>query len=188
MRNATWRHPASLRGRRVSLRTARPSDRTPLERLRADPEIDHFMGVGGPGATLLWHQVYLGEQSGALADLVVLGPQEQPIGLVSLWDRAVPHEAAELSIWIGRGYRDGGYGTEALSLALRYAFEDLKLHKVYLRVLEYNRRAIRTYEKCGFRPEGVLREEMKVDGHWHDLIYMGVLAHEFSAPADPSSA
>jgi RimJ/RimL family protein N-acetyltransferase len=167
----------------VTLRTARPSDQAALERLRADQEIDYFMGVESTPSNLLWRHVYLGDNSGALADLVILGPQDQPIGLLSLWDRTIPHQAAELSIWIGEGYRNGGNGTEALRLALGYAFGELKLHKLYLRVLEYNTRAIRTYEKCGFRVEGILREEMKVNGHWHALVYMGILAEEHGVDA-----
>ena len=154
MPQPTWRRNVTLRGRRVSLRTARPGDQAVLEQLRADPEIDHFMGVGA---------------------------DDRPIGLVSFWDRAIPHEAAELSIWIGQGHRDEGNGTEALSLALRYGFTQLSLHKIYLRVLDYNARAIRAYEKVGFRVEGHLREEMNVQGEWHDLIYMGVLEAEFAA-------
>jgi RimJ/RimL family protein N-acetyltransferase len=165
----------------VSLRTARPSDQATLERLRADPEIDHFMGVDGPASALLWRHVFLGDQSGALADLVVADAEGRPIGLVSLWDRTIPHEAAEISIWLGQGYRNAGFGTEALRLSLRYAFDQLKLHKVYLRVLDFNARAVRAYEKSGFKVEGTLREEMRVDGAWHDLIYMGVLAGEFAA-------
>lgn len=139
------------------------------------------MGVDGQAAALLWRHVYVGDQSGALADLIVAGQQDQPIGLVSFWDRTIPHDAAELSIWVGQQHRNGGNGTEALRLALRYAFGDLKLHKVYLRVLQYNARAIRAYEKVGFQVEGTLREEMRVQGRWHDLVYMGLLAHEFAA-------
>ncbi len=139
------------------------------------------MGVDGRAGALLWRHVYVGDQSGALADLVVVDQRDRPIGLVSFWDRTIPHDAAELSIWVGQEYRNGGNGTEALRLALRYAFSDLKLHKVYLRVLEYNARAIRAYEKVGFRVEGTLRQEMRVQGRWYDLIYMGLLAHEFAA-------
>ncbi len=181
MRPLAWQRPVTLTGSRITLRTARQSDQAVLERLRADPEIDYYMGVDALPSKLLWRHVAVGEQSGALVDLVILDRRGQPIGLVSLWDRAIPHEAAELSIWIGQGYRDQGYGTEALRLVLGYAFRELKLHKVYLRVLEYNTRAIHAYQKCGFRVEGVLREEMKVDGRWHALIYMGILAHEFQA-------
>ena len=173
-----------LTGTRVRVRTARPGDQTLLERLRADPEIDHFMGVD-PGSGLLWRQVFLGENSGSLADLVVTGRDDVPIGLISLWDRSIPHQAAELSIWIGDGHRNGGNGTEALRLTLRLAFGSMGLHKVYLRVLEYNTRAIRAYQKCGFLIEGTLRDEMKVQGRWYSLVYMGLLAGDFAA-ADAS--
>lgn len=181
MRNALWRRTVRLPGRGIVLRSARPGDQAALERLRSDPEIDHFMGVDSSPSALLWRHVYLGDQSGALVDLIIAGEDDQPIGLISLWDRAIPHHAAELSIWIGRTWRDAGHGTEALRLVLRHAFAELALHKVYLRVLSYNGRAMRAYEKCGFRVEGVLREEMKVNGQWHNLIYMGVLDREFAA-------
>ncbi len=179
MRNALWRRQVLLTGRRVSLRTARPSDQPALERLRADPEIDYFMGVDPGGAGLLWRHVYLGDQSGALADLVVLERHETPIGLISLWDRTIPHKGAELSVWIGAAHRNGGNGTEALRLALRYAFGDLGLHKVYLRVLDYNVRAIRAYEKCGFVREGIERESANVAGEWHDDVMIAILEPEY---------
>src|SRR5687768_9352523 len=188
MRSVTWRQPVSLVGERVLVRTPRPGDQAVLERLRADPEIDHYMGVD-PGTGLLWRQVFLGENSGSLADLVIaaLSGDEPPIGLISLWDRSIPHQAAELSIWIGQGHRNGGAGTEALRLALRHAFGPMGLHKLYLRVLEYNARAIRTYQKCGFKIEGTLRDEMRVQERWHNLIYMGALADDF-APLDQSTS
>lgn len=181
MRRMAWQRPITLAGPRITLRSPQPGDQATLERLRADPEIDYYMGVDDSQSKLLWRHVAVGEQSGALVDLVIIDRRGQPIGLVSLWDRAIPHQAVELSIWIGQGYRDRGYGTEALRLVLGFAFGELKLHKVFLRVLEYNTRAIHAYQKCGFRVEGVLREEMKVDGQWYALIYMGLLAHEFQA-------
>ncbi|RPJ99073.1 GNAT family N-acetyltransferase [Priestia endophytica] len=49
-------------------------------------------------------------------------------------------------------------GTEITQLVLDYAFKELRLHRVDLRVLQYNKRAIRCYEKCGFIQEGIERE------------------------------
>lgn len=71
---------------------------------------------------------------------------------------------------------DKGYGTEAIRLVLDYAFGELKLHRISLRVLAYNQRAIRAYQKCGFVIEG---REREVDGEWHDDITMGILEREF---------
>jgi RimJ/RimL family protein N-acetyltransferase len=82
-----------------------------------------------------------------------------------------------------RRFWSHGYGTEALRLLMRLAFDDLGLHRLRLRVLHYNLRAIRCYEKCGFVREGVERESALVDGVWHDDVLMGILESEYRAQA-----
>lgn len=74
-----------------------------------------------------------------------------------------------------------GFGTEAIMLLLRHAFIEMKLHRIGIRVLAYNKRAIRAYEKCGFTVEGRERETAYVKGSWHDDIMMGLLDREFLA-------
>lgn len=71
-----------------------------------------------------------------------------------------------------------GQGTEAVRRVLGYAFAELKLHRVSLRVLADNERAIRSYQKCGFQIEGRERETAFLDGRWHADLIMGVLEHE----------
>jgi RimJ/RimL family protein N-acetyltransferase len=53
------------------------------------------------------------------------------------------------------------------------------LHRVSVRVLAYNKRAIRSYQKCGFVIEGREREAGPVNGQWHDDVIMGLLDREF---------
>ena len=72
-----------------------------------------------------------------------------------------------------------GYGIEITRLVLRYAFEELHLHRVDLIVLEYNLRAIACYKKCGFVHEGTARESALVAGEWHSDIQMSILEHEY---------
>lgn len=72
-----------------------------------------------------------------------------------------------------------GLGSEAIILLLRHAFADLQLHRIGVRVLAYNQRAIRAYEKRGFVIEGREREAALVNGSWHDDVMMGLLEHEF---------
>ena len=71
-----------------------------------------------------------------------------------------------------------GLGQEVTGLVLRYAFADLGLHRVGLRVLAINERAIRCYERCGFQVEGRERESAYIDGAYYDDLIMGVLAGE----------
>lgn len=73
------------------------------------------------------------------------------IGDVDIHDINGLDASARLTILIGEtDGRDRGYGTDAVKVVLCYAFEELRLRSVNLRVCDFNRRAIRCYEKCGF--------------------------------------
>jgi GNAT superfamily N-acetyltransferase len=76
-----------------------------------------------------------------------------------------------------------GTGTSAIRILLRHAFDSLHLHRVDLRVLSFNVRALRCYEKCGFVREGIGRESALVDGAWVDDVMMSILEHEYRALA-----
>lgn len=56
-----------------------------------------------------------------------------------------------------KNYWGRGYGTEALSLLIKYCFNTLNLYRVELEVFEFNKRAIKVYQKCGFKEEGQRR-------------------------------
>jgi RimJ/RimL family protein N-acetyltransferase len=85
-------------------------------------------------------------------------------------------------VGIGIGNREDwgkGYGTDAMYLVLRFAFTELNLRRVTLNVFEYNPRAIRSYEKCGFCIEGRQRSALLKDGRRWDIIYMGILLEDW---------
>lgn len=87
---------------------------------------------------------------------------------------------AELIIDIGEpDYWGKGYGQEALQILLQYAFHELNLHRLSLRVFDFNERAIRLYSRMGFKQEGVMKETLFRNGAWHDIIYMGLLRSEY---------
>ena len=101
------------------------------------------------------------------------------VGLGSLfWN----HGDTFLGIGVGeREFWGKGYGSDAMKLALNYAFTELNLRRVTLNVFEYNPRAIRCYEKLGFQHEGRVRKYMNREGQRWDLIYMGILKEEWLA-------
>jgi RimJ/RimL family protein N-acetyltransferase len=72
-----------------------------------------------------------------------------------------------------------GYGTEATRLMLDHAFGVLALHRIALFVFEFNERAIRTYQRCGFVIEGRSRESIFRDGRWWDELAMSVLESDW---------
>ena len=103
------------------------------------------------------------------------------IGLTGLYTIFQPPREAFIGIQIGeRDCWGKGYGTDALRVLLRYAFGELNLYRVSLSVLEGNDRAMRSYEKCGFRYEGRERQAWTYDGRRWDEIYMGLLCEEWA--------
>ena len=72
-----------------------------------------------------------------------------------------------------------GTGSDAINTLLRYVFLELNLSRITLIVFEYNPRAIRAYEKCGFVMEGCVREVMQREGRRWDWYYMGIFREEW---------
>ncbi len=86
---------------------------------------------------------------------------------------------ASLGIVIGRKQEWGrGFGTDAVALLCRYAFEGLNLHKVCLSCYATNERGLRLYARLGFAIEGRRREQVFVDGRHVDELVLGLLREE----------
>lgn len=98
------------------------------------------------------------------------------LGSVYIRDIDRTHNKAEYGIFIGESDARGrGIGTAAAKLMLRYCFEEERLHRVYLRVFADNWQAIASYEKAGFLKEGLLREDVCIDGIYRDILWMAAL-------------
>jgi RimJ/RimL family protein N-acetyltransferase len=63
---------------------------------------------------------------------------------------------------------------------LRYGFQQLNLHRIYLRVFSENQRAVHLYEKLGFQQEGRWRQAEFRSGRYHDILWMGLLRDEWT--------
>ena len=88
---------------------------------------------------------------------------------------------AEFRILIGeKTYWGKGYGAETCQLLSAYAFEGLNLNKVWLGVNTGNSRAFESYKRCGFQPEGVLRDELFRNNKFHDIARMSLLRTEYN--------
>jgi RimJ/RimL family protein N-acetyltransferase len=76
-------------------------------------------------------------------------------------------------------YWSKGYGTDIMNVLLKYAFTEINLQRVSLGVFAYNPRAIRSYEKTGFRYEGRMRLTLNHEGRRWDNLFMGILREEW---------
>lgn len=102
------------------------------------------------------------------------------LGNISLMKINETNRTAELGIFIGdENYLSRGYGSEAIMLLLDYSFNYVNLNNIMLRVFDFNKRAIKAYEKCGFKTFGVWKNSHYFNGEYCDEIFMNVLKEDF---------
>ncbi|MBO6303541.1 MAG: UDP-4-amino-4,6-dideoxy-N-acetyl-beta-L-altrosamine N-acetyltransferase [Selenomonadaceae bacterium] len=120
------------------------------------------------------------ERGSLLQYMIVDADTNKSIGSAFLTDIDRVHQKAELGIFIGdSNYLSpsrGGGGQRSIEKLLKIAFKDEKLHKIYLRVLPENKRAIRCYENVGFKTEGYLKDSVLIEGKYHDIMLMAIIA------------
>jgi RimJ/RimL family protein N-acetyltransferase len=103
------------------------------------------------------------------------------IGSVSLSDINQISNTAELGLIIGnKEYWNMGYGKEASSLLLKYAFEYLNLNNIMLQVYDYNENAIHLYKDLGFKEIGRRRDAIRYKRKLHDIIFMDLLFVDYN--------
>lgn len=167
-------------GRVVRLRAMEDGDIPRVNELFWDPGVQAGVGTNWP-EPVAGTRAFV-ERARANADEVFLAIErledDELLGACSLFDVHAGNRAATLGIWIARPFWDRGYGTDAVRVLCRFAFEEMNLRRVELGVFETNPRAKRAYERVGFREEGRRREALFIDGRYVDVVVMGLLAGE----------
>ena len=170
-----------LKGNAVHLTEVRREDSEIMYRWINDAETVRF---NAPYLPVTWsgHSAWfdnLGKDSSKIVLAIRETAGKELIGVVQLIDIHPIHRSAELTTRIGDAAKRGkGYGTEALRLTLDFAWRDLNLQRVWLRVFASNERAIRAYARAGFLSEGRMRRAAWVNGGWEDQIVMAALRNE----------
>lgn len=168
-----------LETERLGLRALTEADATPVyQQWLHDPQVTIGLESGAFPSSV----ESLGEfirQMNASPSNVLLGMFDKTththIGNIKLGNIHWIHRHAELGIMIGdRNAWGKGFGQDACSLLLDYAFSRLNLHKVWLTVFANNTGAIRLYEKLGFHHEGRQINQIFVHGAYTDKLYMGI--------------
>jgi RimJ/RimL family protein N-acetyltransferase len=120
------------------------------------------------------------EKHNAFNFAVRLKEDDRLIGVARLFHIEWTHGTAALQIGIGdRADRGKGYGTEALHMLLRYAFDEINLYRLAATTAEYNTGAIRFFERAGFVVEVLRRQAIQRDGKRWDAVMLGLLRDEW---------
>lgn len=170
-----------LKGPRVTLRDARDSDVAARFALGNTPEIMAMFGADPaqvreltPEAAEAW---VASQRDEALAWVIeVDGALKGALRLHS-----VNHADKRANIAIGildPAALGQGYGSEAMQLLAAHAFDKMGLHRLTARVLAFNDRAARAYEKVGFVQEGRERDSALIGAQWKDDLILGLLDHD----------
>ncbi|MGM0433000.1 MAG: GNAT family N-acetyltransferase [Spirochaetota bacterium] len=148
-----------------------------------DLETAQYLLISGQNITLDSEREYLKSLSKEHSYSIVDQQSDQLIGNcgITSWDAI--QGTAEVGIFIGnQDFRGRGYGAEAMYLLLTFAFSYLNIKSVLLRVFSFNERAIRCYEKIGFKQIGRWRSSIEQHGCRYDHIFMDCLPEDLVKP------
>ena len=168
---------------RVYLRALEPDDYKVTANWRKDEEIQNM--VGGPKYFVSsekerqWVLNTIQDNSRMVLG-ICLKENDKLIGTVNIQDIDWINRSAHVPIQIGdKDYWGGGYASEARILALKFAFEERGMHRIWALVLESNIPSMKQCERLGFVKEGVLRDSVFKGGKFHNQVYLGLLKEDF---------
>lgn len=173
--------PVFVDGERVSLRTVEEGDLEFLQAQVNDPRVRRPIGrsqpLNGPQEREFFDEVVCDDET---VHLLVVA-DDRPVGMVGLDPIELESRRAELGYWIAPDAQAQGYGTEAVRLLVGYGFDQLGLHRIAARVFAFNEPSARLLERVGFTREGSHRDDVFVDGTYHDTHWYGLLEREWRA-------
>jgi RimJ/RimL family protein N-acetyltransferase len=176
-------------GDRVRLRGIEREDIPTFVRWLNDPEVRRYLELYLPISRAeeeRWFEARLADDSSRV--FAIETGEGMVIGNIGLHQLDWKNRNAMLGIVIAeKEYWGRGYGTDAITALLGFAFNEMNLHRIYLSVFDFNERAIRCYEKCGFRREGRAREALFREGRYRDSIHMAILREEFANEGLPQA-
>jgi aminoglycoside 6'-N-acetyltransferase len=166
----------TLRGERVTLRPLALADVPPLAEIAAEPDIAHWwLGLS---------EEDLREKACPDEDAMVFAVEHEGevVGLVEASEEHDPdYHHANIDIFVGAAWQGRGLGADAVRTLARHLFDDHGHHRITIDPAAANERAIRSYERVGFRRVGIMRRyERGVDGEWHDGLLLDLLPEDLT--------
>jgi len=175
-----------IRGERVYLRPGERSDIPNFVRWLSDGETTSFLSMRAPMSVAMeekWFDDMLTHQGkDAYHFVICMLEDDRPIGTMALFGIDYVNGHAGIGISIGEKALWGrGLGTDAMFAILDFGFGMLRLERLWLEVYDFNKRARRSYDKCGFVLEGVERHGVFKQGRYVDVELMSMLRDEWAA-------
>lgn len=181
VRNADGEVVPTLHGERVILRPLVPDDRDALLDVLRDPSVAAIWDTRGPEHST--EELLAGDTGWTVWAIEVDGQFAGSIQATEEQDEDYRH--AGIDIFLSSRFQGRGFGTDALRTLARHLLEVRGHHRLTIDPAASNERAIRTYERVGFRRVGVMRQyERGRDGTYHDGLLMDLLAGELQGQTE----
>jgi aminoglycoside 6'-N-acetyltransferase len=170
----------TLRGSRSVLRPVVAGDLAALHAILREPSVSRFWAP--PDEEIELRGLLLGED-GDGAEVITtfaITVDGELGGWIAGWEKLEPeYRHAGVDVFLSTAHQGRGYGLEAIRLVCRWLFEARGHHRIIIDPAAENERAIRTYEKAGFKRVGVLRRyERGRDGTFHDGLLLDLLPED----------
>ena len=174
----------NIKGKRVTLRAMEREDCEMVREMFNDPEIENLVvGWAFPLSSYAqekWFESHYNDRTDFR--FIIETPEDGAVGVISLTDIDWKNRSATHGIKLANKENRGkGLGTDALMALMRYAFEELQLHRLNTTWFVDNLPSKRMHLKCGWVEEGVQREYVFKRGKYHDLTVAGVLESDYRA-------
>src|SRR5262245_49741215 len=178
---------ALKRGPRVHLRLLGPEDEREFLLRSGSSKRLHRPWSHPPSTPAGFHEL-VSDGSGTDVRLVICRNEDDAIvGYFGLGQIFYGHfRNAYLGYYAFEPFAGEGYMREGLELVLRYAFEDLRLHRVEANIQPENDRSIALVRGGGFRKEGLARRYLKIGGRWRDHEHWAITAEDRRARHRPA--
>lgn len=179
-----------IRGERIFLRGVERDDLDRCHAWMSDPDLRATLAQRYPMSLAReadWvERATRGQDPSEMTFAICMADTGRHIGNCGLEAIDRDNRTATLGILIGEAdCRGKGLGEDAVRALCRFAFDEMDLHKIRLDAYAFNARAIRTYERVGFRREGLLRDEAYRAGQRVDMVRMGLVRGELVEPPRP---
>ena len=164
-----------LVGERATVRAGGPADVDALLAILAEPSVARWWGAVPEERGGVLRKLAAGE-------LLVIEADGSVAGGIEWYEETDPdYRHAGIDVYLGSAFQDRGLGTEAIRMLARHLFDERGHHRLVIDPAADNARAIRCYEKVGFRRVGIMRRyERGRDGSFHDGLLMDMLRDELT--------
>lgn len=175
----------NIYGKKVLLRAMEPEDMEDFRIMTNDPEMEYLLGGWSYPVSKQQQQEWYANAINSKNNLrwtVVSIEDTTILGMVNLVDIDWKNGTAVHGIRLlqGEAYRHKGYGTDAVSAIMRYAFDELRLNRLETTILEYNVFSQALFRKCGWKQEGIKRESVYRKGIYYNQQMWAITATDYN--------